>query len=185
MFVPTVCPACRTGLDIEAQWANTQVRCGACQEVFVAIPVLTEPPRPIRSRSCDEPPRTVRSRSRDDWNGDDDRYYDRPRRRPPRRPLPTGEGAALASLTLGIICLFIVCLWPIGMILSIVGMALGASALKSPSRKTAVAGLVLSTVGLIFTSGFAVVTVVAIAKAQAEEAKQQKHPRANVFDDQD
>jgi hypothetical protein len=118
-MLPTLCPHCRSRLEVDPSCEGRLVLCGICREAFTAR--RDEPLAPRRRA----------------WRDDE---WDRPQRR-----RAGGEGAVIA-LVLGIVSVCLFCLWPIGMVTSGVGMALGAKALKSRSRATAVAGLVLSTV---------------------------------------
>lgn len=144
-MIPTICTHCWSRLEVDAACADRPVLCGICQQVFTAIPADTarRPVARVRRRTWDD----------DDWEP--------PRRR--RRTASSGDGAIFA-LVLGIVSVCIFCLWPIGMITSGIGMTLGARALPTRARAMAVTGLVLSTVGMIFAVGFAVVTVAAVAK---------------------
>jgi len=69
--------------------------------------------------------------------------------RPPPGPGPNGP--AIASLVLGICSMPAVCCCGLfGVPISVVGLILGIIGLKSQSRGLAVAGVVLSSIGLIF-----------------------------------
>jgi hypothetical protein len=62
-----------------------------------------------------------------------------------------GGGKATASLVLGILGLFGWCIPIIGLPMTITGLVLGVKSLKSQSRGTALAGVILCTIGLIFS----------------------------------
>ena len=79
-----------------------------------------------------------------------------------------GDGWAAGAFIAGLVSLLIFCLWPVGLVTSVAGLAMGAAGLKSRSRGLAVTGLVFSCVGLTFAAGVGVTMVVVIA---AEAAK--------------
>jgi hypothetical protein len=162
MTIQTVCPRCRTTLEVDAQDAHEQVVCGSCGKVFVpaladdrlAPPRLRDdeddrPRRPPRSRWDDEDEdRPRRRRSRYD---DEDEWDDRPRR---RRRRDDGSGYATTSLALGVVsCLIFLCS-PVGFCTSLAGVLTGYAGLRSRLRPLAVTGLVLSLVGMTFAVGF-------------------------------
>ena len=62
-----------------------------------------------------------------------------------------GSGKAVASLVLGIVSLLAWCLPLFGLPVSIIGLVLGVKATKSSSRGMAIAGIVLSIIGLLFS----------------------------------
>lgn len=64
-------------------------------------------------------------------------------------PAKDQKGLAIASLVLGILALLTSCLWFCGGPFSIVGIVLGVLGLKSSGRGMAIAGIVLSAVGLL------------------------------------
>jgi LSD1 subclass zinc finger protein len=56
---PIVCPHCHEPLDIPAEYHGRQVRCAACQTIFLAVSAdhtPTVPPLPGRRPSDDQPP---------------------------------------------------------------------------------------------------------------------------------
>ena len=69
----------------------------------------------------------------------------------PYQPPAEGSGKAVASLVLGIISLLAWCIPLFGLPISIVGIVLGAKSTRSNSRGMAIAGVVTSTIGLVFT----------------------------------
>lgn len=68
---------------------------------------------------------------------------------------PQGSsGMAVGSMVLGIISILVVCfIWPVGLILGIIGLILGAVALKkqTPGKGMAIAGLVCSIITVVLT----------------------------------
>lgn len=138
------CPQCGAGQVAEpgdAGGAVTCWRCGASVPVAEAAPVV----RPRAARVADD--------------FDDDEPRRRPR--PPRR-VPTST-AAVMSLVLGVGSCLLFCVWPLTLFTSVAGLACAAISRDTPSRKLAVAGLVLSSVGLIFAVGFLVLTVAGVS----------------------
>lgn len=86
--------------------------------------------------------------------------YEPPRRRRTRDLHPDGSGYAMTAMVLGIVSCVIFCLWPVGILTSLGGLACGAAGLRTRARRAAVVGLVLSSVGLIFAIGFGVLMIV-------------------------
>ena len=77
---------------------------------------------------------------------------------PASTPTPKGgKGLAIASLVLGILSLCASVAWWCGGPLSIVGLVLGALGVKSSGRGMAIAGIILSAVGLILLVIFRVI----------------------------
>ena len=71
---------------------------------------------------------------------------------PIEHQLPTtGGGKAVASLVLGIISLLSWCLPFIGLPVAIVGLVLGIKDRQSPNRGMAIAGIVMSVIGLVLS----------------------------------
>ncbi len=136
------CPQCGAGQVAEPGDAGGVVacwRCGASVPVAPAVPVLW--------------PRVNR-------RDDDD---DEPRRRPrPQRQAPV-SAAAVMSFVLGVVSCLLFCVWPVTLFTSLTGLACGAFGRDTPSRKLAVAGIVLSSVGLIFAVGFLILTVTGVS----------------------
>lgn len=136
------CPQCGAGQAAEPGDAGGVVtcwRCGAAVPVAEATPTL----RPRLSRHDD--------------------FDDEPRRRPrPARRAPV-SAAAVVSLVLGVVSCVLFCVWPVTLFTSVTGLACGALSRNTPSRKLAVGGLVLSSVGLIFAVGFLVLTVTGVS----------------------
>ena len=140
------CPRCGAGQAAEPGDAGGVVtcwRCGASVPVAPAAPLV----QPRVARRADE------SESDD---------FDEPRRprRPRREPVST---AAVLSLVLGVVSCLLFCVWPVTRFTSVIGLACGAFGRNTPSRKMAVGGLVLSSVGLIFAVGFLVLTVTGVS----------------------
>ena len=90
-----------------------------------------------------------------------------PRRRRPevRRDEPAGGPGALAvmAFVLGVGSCLIFCLWPIGLVTSSAGLVCAVQGSRAGPRKLAVAGLVLSAVGLMFALGFMALTIAGIS----------------------
>jgi predicted Zn finger-like uncharacterized protein len=148
----TKCPNCRTLLEIAEEFSGRTIQCGRCQELFRARSVEDEAEQRYR----------VLRPNRDEDDDDD--------RRPSRsRSSATDSGVAVGSLVLAIITLFMFCLWPIGLATGSIGVVLSLSSLRSRQRPVAVAGLVLSCVGLIFSAGFAVLTIAGIIQSADRE----------------
>lgn len=72
------------------------------------------------------------------------------------------SGIGIASLIIGIVSICCCCVWYIGAMLGIVGLALGIVALKdNPKQKgIAIAGIVTSSVGLFLTIIFVITMIV-------------------------
>ncbi len=86
------------------------------------------------------------------------------RRRPTRRPRPAPvSAAAVLSFVLGVLSCVLFCVWPVSLATSVAGLVTGAFGRKTPARKLAVSGMVLSAVGLIFGVGFLVLTIAGIS----------------------
>src|SRR5690554_2477100 len=62
--------------------------------------------------------------------------------------VPDRKGMAVASLVLGIISVVLFCAWYLSLPCAVVGLILGILSLKSSDRGMAIAGLVLSIIGL-------------------------------------
>ncbi len=124
--IRVTCPACKTQLEIGAEFEGQEVECGTCLEVFTASTKKTKPKggdpdkksesgggkikgstsrkRSSRDRDEDDDDRPARRR-RDDDDDDDDYDHDY---RPSRRQSGGSNGLAITSLILGI--LSILCL---------------------------------------------------------------------------
>jgi predicted Zn finger-like uncharacterized protein len=179
------CPACKTELEVDSEFAGKEVECGNCLEVFVANPPSPGGQRGEsgsssgsragssgsqrgRNRDDDEEERPRRrSRSRRD-DEDDDYEHDRRRRgdddddddyySPPARRGGGGNGLALTSLILGILAVFPgCCCGLLGLPLSLGAIVTGSIALKNPEGKPmAIIGIVLG----VCMIGLTVVAVV-------------------------
>jgi hypothetical protein len=77
-------------------------------------------------------------------------------------PAPTGDkkGLAIASLVLGILSLCASLGWWCGGPISIVGLVLGFLGVKSSGKSMAVAGMILSAIGLLLTIVFLIISKV-------------------------
>jgi hypothetical protein len=77
---------------------------------------------------------------------------------PVSTPAPAGDkkGLAIASLVLGILSLCASLGWWCGGSTSIVGLVLGFLGVKSSGKNMAIAGMILSTIGLLLTIVFLV-----------------------------
>jgi len=64
---------------------------------------------------------------------------------------PRGGGKAVASLVLGILGLVLWFIPLFGLPVTIIGLVLGIAALKSPRRGMAIAGTVMSVIGLVLS----------------------------------
>lgn len=63
---------------------------------------------------------------------------------------PRTDGLAVASMVVGILSIVTICLWPISLMLSILGVSFGASSTRSKHHGLAIAGLVCSLISLVF-----------------------------------
>ena len=81
---------------------------------------------------------------------------------PAPAPAPTGDkkGLAIAALVLGILSLCASLAWWCGGPISIVGIVLGVLGMKSSGRKMAIAGIILSAVGLLLMIVFFIISLV-------------------------
>lgn len=170
--IRVTCPACRTELEVGAEHAGQEVECGNCLEVFVARPpggasasgTRTGPgtgPAPVPgygSPRSEPASRPVRKRRRDD---DDDYEHDRRRDDyddyddPPPRRGSEGDGAAIASLVLGIFALVLSCCWMFSLPLGLSATITGGLGLKSRyNRGSAVAGLILGIISMCIATFF-------------------------------
>lgn len=68
--------------------------------------------------------------------------------RAPARPYPDHSGKAVASLVLGIVGLVAWCLPIFGLPVTIIGLVMGIQGRKSSNASLAIAGIVLSSIGL-------------------------------------
>jgi predicted Zn finger-like uncharacterized protein len=178
--IRVTCPACKSELEIDETFDGQEVECGNCLEVFTAkgpkssgpgksgstgkIPGAgtsragTSGAGSSRSKSEDKP---AKKKRRDD-DDDDDYEHDRRRRDdddddedyapppPRRRGSGPGDGAATASLVLGIISIIPgCCCGLISVPTGIAAVITGVVGLKSQANKgQAVGGLVLGCIGL-------------------------------------
>ena len=149
------CPQCGAGVLAEPADAGVGVACWRCGGV-VPVPVAAFAPDPVplvRQRAS----RRRRDEDEDDSEGGGPR-------RSPRRPRPEPVSAvAVVSLVLGVVSCVLFCVWPLTLVTSVAGIAGGAIARDTASRKLAVSGLVLSATGLIFAVGFLVLTVAGVS----------------------
>ena len=160
--IRVTCPACKTQLEIGAEFEGQEVECGTCLEVFTAsakkpkdsgtdkksesgggkVKGSTSKSRASRDDDDDEDDRPKRRRRDDD---DDDDYE------PRRRSSGGGSGLAIASLVLGILgfvpgCF---CCWA-GFPMSLIATILGAVAISTPEGKgMGIAGLTLGICGMV------------------------------------
>ncbi len=81
---------------------------------------------------------------------------------PASAPAPAGDrrGLAIASLVLGILSLCASLAWFCGGPISVVGIVLGVLGMKSSGRKMAIAGVILSAVGLLLMIVFIIIGAV-------------------------
>jgi len=173
--IRVTCPACKSELEIDAAFDGQEVECGNCLEVFKAkgpgssgssgsprssgggkIPGARPEsssgsgrsrPAPRKKRRDDDDDDYEHDRRRDD---DDDDDYAPP---PPRRSRGSsgpGDGAATASLVLGIVSLVPgCCCGLISIPAGIAAIVTGIVGLKSQSNKgMAIGGIVLGALGL-------------------------------------
>ena len=163
------CPYCNLQLPVPVDNPSERIICGGCCGVFDAS-TSEKPTHAVRAKPVSIRPNRYDDDDREDsrprhrranryWDDEDDDWDYCPRR---HAPAP-GESAAIASLVLGIISTLIFCLWPVGGVTSITGFVFAFSALRTPSHRMAVWGLVLSFVGLVFAIGFAVLTIAGIS----------------------
>lgn len=163
------CPYCNAKSPVPEGNLGERIICVACLGVFDA-PTSDKPTHAVRAKPLSKRANRYEKDDEDDyrprrrrpnryWSDEDDDWDDRPRRRVPK----PGESAATASLVLGIISTLIFCLWPVGGITSITGFVFAFYALRTPSHRMAVWGLVLSFVGIVFAIGFAVLTIAGIS----------------------
>jgi predicted Zn finger-like uncharacterized protein len=149
--IRVICPTCKAELEIDSQYLGQEVECGSCLQVFTAKdPNAREPAakKPYKARrdpdEDDDRPRKRRRRRSDDYYDDD--YA------PPARS--GGNTAAVFSLVLGILSVTVGCCWCVGLPLSIGGLIAGSMGMKKEEGKgMAVAGMVLSAIGLLFSGG--------------------------------
>jgi predicted Zn finger-like uncharacterized protein len=169
--IRVTCPACKSELEIDSAFEGQEVECGNCLEVFKAtrpgsagssgtgkIPGADRSSGGSgRSRPADRP--APKKRRRDD---DDDYEHDRRRRRAdddddfddydprPYRRAGEGDGAATASLVLGILAVFPgCCCGVLGAPIGLSAVVTGIIGLKSQNNKTmAIVGLVLGALSL-------------------------------------
>ena len=164
MVLNVTCPHCGALLDVTGEWLGQQLECGGCSSVF-ACPDMAEeaPPEDGNYLLRDKPSRRDRARSRtraeedERWAGyeaysqddDPDSYISKKR----------GPGYATASMVLGILSLtlgtpltVLTCGFGgfIQIIMSIVGIILGYLGIRSESRGTAIAGMVMNVLGALF-----------------------------------
>ncbi|QJW93018.1 zinc ribbon domain-containing protein [Frigoriglobus tundricola] len=165
--IRVTCPACRTELEVGAEHAGQEVECGNCLEVFVAKapggtgvsgtgPVPGSGPGPLavpgsqRSKPANRPVRKRRRDDDDDYEHDHrrDDYDDYDDYAPSRRG-SGGDGAATASLILGIFALVLSCCWIFSLPLGLSATITGGLGLKSQNnRGSAVAGLILGIISM-------------------------------------
>ncbi len=177
--IRVTCPACKSELEIDETFDGQEVECGNCLEVFTAKGPKSSGPGKSgtgkipgagtsrsgtsgtggsRSKSEDKPAKKKR-RDNDD---DDDYEHDRRRRDddddnddyapppPRRRGGGPGDGAATASLVLGIISIIPgCCCGLISVPAGIAAIVTGFVGLKSQTSKgMAVGGIVMGFIGL-------------------------------------
>ncbi len=138
------CPQCGAGQVAEPGDAGGVVACWRCGAGVPIAPAT--------------PPTRLRPSRRSDFEDDDE-----PRRPPRRARRAPVSAAAVLSLMLGVVSCLLFCVWPLTLLTSAAGLACAAFSRDTPSRKLAVAGLVLSSVGLIFAVGFLVLTVTGVS----------------------
>jgi predicted Zn finger-like uncharacterized protein len=172
------CPTCSANLRVDDAHRGRQVLCPTCNQA-VTVPATPpaaygppRPPNPLTPSLPPPPPPAPPAPPRhapqpgaypSGWDdsrppsGWDDR---RPRwSRPSERPL----GMAIAGMVLGIVALALVCLWPISLVCSIVGLILSALAIKpSGGHGMAYAGLACSIAALVLVLGFILFAVVMV-----------------------
>ncbi len=138
------CPFCGHALKATSTVLNKKVRCGHCQEVFVAEAPAEDQFTAERPRREDPPRR--RRRDEDEYEED---YEDRPR---PRRIKRKGSaGPAIASLVLGILGFVACCLPILGFPVTLTGLGLGIAGLRSKGAGMAIAGVILNSIALLLT----------------------------------
>lgn len=146
------CPTCNAELELDEAHAGKEVECGSCLQVFTAPePGAKKKPYKARpGRDADEeeerPSRRRRPR-RDDY----DEYDYSP---PSARGGDGGSTAAVFALILGILSLPLGCCWCAGLPVSVAGIICGSIGMRNPNSKgMAVAGLILSGIGLVLSGG--------------------------------
>lgn len=178
------CPTCESTLRLGDELLGQQVRCGGCQEVFVAEGPLPPPKRSRRDDDDEDRPRKRPSRRDDDYDDDrdrptrrrsrrdddiyDDEYDDddRPRKRKKRRMkkvAPGKPGLAVAAAILFLI-------WGgVGAILSILSIVGLTTLLDSGAPATAIlSGLVQVILSGCFAA-YLIVSGLKILNGQAED----------------
>jgi hypothetical protein len=141
------CPFCGHALKATSAVLDKKVRCGNCQEVFLAVaPAGDDQFTTDRPRDDMLPRRRRRDDDYDDFDDDDDYpRYRRPRRR------RGSQGSAIASLVLGIVGMVACCLPILGFPVTITGLCLGIVGLRSRGQAMAIAGVILNSIGLLLT----------------------------------
>jgi hypothetical protein len=120
------CPACGTTLQTGTGLLGKQVRCGRCEQVFVAQPTerLADPAHPP----------VLRPAPFQDY----------------ARPAPDGAKGTV-SLVLGILGLIGWCLPIVGLPMTITGLVFGVKGQNGSNRGQATAGIVLTALGLMLS----------------------------------
>ena len=93
---------------------------------------------------------------------------------PPDRPPPTdgpGRGAAISSLLLGLGSVFTAVCCGAGAVFALGGLVAGFGGLQSRNRPVAVAGLVLSTAGLMLSLGITALVSITMAAQRDPPAR--------------
>jgi predicted Zn finger-like uncharacterized protein len=169
--IRVTCPACKSELEIDAEFVGQEVECGNCLQTFTAVAKPAgesgrgtsgggssrgrsrrddEDDRPVRSSRRDDDYDRDRDRTRDD---DDDDFAPPPPRNRDQNTLAIASlilgvasvGAVLASILIGVCCCCFGWLpLPLTFACSIGAIVTGALALKKPQNKPlAIIGIVL------------------------------------------
>lgn len=128
MAIEFRCPQCQTLLRTPDETKGRQAVCPQCSKEmkvpYISAPSKRHPPAP----EYEPPPASV----------------------PPSTP---AEQMAITSFVLGILSLCFSCCCLIGMPMAIIGLVLGIKGLESRHRGLAIAGIVLSAIGILANLG--------------------------------
>jgi hypothetical protein len=156
------CPSCQAA---NAKWAtsHTTVQCAHCGQSVAAADV--------QSGRLDAPSTMNPYASPQASGGNYSSQY----------PAAAGGGKAVAALVLGIIGMVAWCIPLIGFPVNIVGLVLGCRSTQSPNRGMAIAGIVLCSIGLLFSALNAAAGVyLVLQQQQPMQIRQPGQPRRGL-----